>query len=121
MKEAISRLYAHIILFFQKSVKWYSMSSAGRAFSSIFKPFELDYKDTVEEIRLCSQTINEIAGAASRAELRVVHGIIKGQYKQSQQRDKRLQEMQTQLKNIQDKMDSSTTRLLQAATSEHYP
>lgn len=119
MKEAISRLYAHIILFFQQAVKWYSMSSAGRAISSIFKPFELDYKDTVEEIKLCSQTVNNIASAASRAELRDLHDIIKEQYTQDKERDKKLQQMQTELKSLQEKMVCSTTRILQAGTSKY--
>lgn len=117
MKEAISRLYAHIILFFQQAVKWYSMSSAGRAFSSIFKPFELDYKDTVEEIKLCSQTVNNIASAASRAELRDLHDIVKEQHKQDLERDAKLQQMQTQLKNLQDRWDVSNAHMIQIATS----
>jgi hypothetical protein len=116
MKEAISRLYAHIILFFQQALKWYSMSSAGRAISAIFKPFELDYKDTVEEIKLCSQTVNNIASAANRAELRDLHDIIKAQCKQDYERDKKLQQMQMQLKGLQEKMESSTTQILQAGT-----
>ncbi|KAH8590413.1 hypothetical protein B0O99DRAFT_691622 [Bisporella sp. PMI_857] len=118
MKEAISRLYAHIILFFQQAVKWYSMSSAGRAISSIFKPFELDYKDTVEEIKLCSQTVNNIASAASRAELRDLHDIIKEQYTQDKERDKKLQQMQTELKSLQEKM---FWNIVQTLRPEHTP
>src|ERR1700712_2813302 len=45
MKEAICSLYAHILLFFQKAVKWYNLGPAGRALSSLFKPFELHYED----------------------------------------------------------------------------
>lgn len=119
MKEAISRLYAHIILFFQQTVKWYSMSSAGRAISAIFKPFELDYKDTVEEIKLCSQTVNNIASSANRAELRDLHDTIKEQYKQDCERDKKLQKMQTQLNGLQERMESSTVQILQAGTGKY--
>jgi hypothetical protein len=79
MKEAIARLFAHIILFFQQAVKWYNMTLAGRAVSSIFKPLELNYKESLKEIKLCSQAVNNIANRASRAELRNIHTIIEMQ------------------------------------------
>lgn len=124
MKEAVSHLYAHIILFFQKSVKWYNMSSAGRALSSIFKPFELEYEDTILEINLCAQNVNDIASAASRAELRQVYNVqqkelearderLREMQEQLEARDERLREMQKQLKDIQEK----TCMFLQIATS----
>lgn len=116
MREAIARLYAHILLFFQQAVRWYTMGPAGRAFSSIFKPFDLDYKDTVEQIKLCSQTVNDIANASSRAEIRDIHITIQMQNRQLQERDKKLHEMQLQLKEIQSKIDSSTSQVLQVAT-----
>lgn len=73
MKDAIANMYAHIILFFQRAARWYNKSSAARALSSILKPFELEYQDTVEQIKLCSETINNIAHGASRAEIRDMH------------------------------------------------
>ena len=118
MREAIARLYAHILLFFQQAVRWYTMGPAGRAFSSIFKPFDLDYKDTVEQIKLCSQTVNDIASASSRAEIRDIHITIQMQNRQLQERDKKLHEMQLQLKEIQSKIDSSTSQVLQVSTSK---
>jgi hypothetical protein len=119
MKNAISRLYAHIILFLQQAIKWYSMSSAQRAVSSIFKPFELHYQDTVDEIKLCAQTVNDIAGMASRAELRDIHINIQRHHQQLQERDDKLLEMQVQLKEMHEKIDVSTSRILQAATSQY--
>jgi len=73
MKKAISMLYAHIIRFFQKAVKWYNRSPAGRAFSAMVKPFELSLKDIVEKINSCSRTVDQIASAAAKAELRMLH------------------------------------------------
>ena len=49
------------------------MGPARRVVSSISHPFELNYEDTVEEIRLCSQTVTDIANSAGRAELRDIH------------------------------------------------
>jgi septal ring factor EnvC (AmiA/AmiB activator) len=117
MKEAIARLFAHIILFFQQTVKWYNMTPAGRAVSSIFKPLELDYEESLKEIKLCSQAVNNIANGASRAELRNIHTIIEMQNQQLKERDERLHEMQKQLNHIQEKIDISTTSILQVATS----
>lgn len=78
MKDAISRLYAHILKFLLRAVKWYQMSPAGRAFSAIRKPFDLDLKDIVEQVWLCSERIEKIASTASKAELRDVHLKISG-------------------------------------------
>lgn len=119
MKHAISRLYAHILLFLQQAIKWYNMSSAGKAVSSIFKPFELHYQDTVDEVKLCAQMVNEIAGMASRAELRDVHIMIQSLEQQLRERDAKLLAMQVQLKDIQEKFDISTSRILEVATSQY--
>jgi hypothetical protein len=119
MKDAISRLYAHIILFLQQAIKWYNMSQAGRAIYCILKPFELSYKDTVDEIKLCVQTVNEIAGMAGRAELRDMHISIQMQQQQSRERDAKLHEMQAQLKDIRETIDDSTSRVLQVATCQY--
>jgi hypothetical protein len=73
MKEAISLLYAHIIKFLQQAVKWYQMGPASRAFFAVRKPFDLDLKNTIENISACSKTIDQIAVAANMAELRDVH------------------------------------------------
>ena len=121
MKEAISRLYAHILLFFQKAVKWYSRSSTGRALSSIFKPFELDHKETVDEIRLCARTIHNIASVASRAELRAINDKLKEQHIQDLERDAKLHEIQTQLKDLNESWHTSNTQIMQIATSELLP
>jgi hypothetical protein len=117
MKDAIARLFAHIILFFQQAVKWYNMSLAGRAVSSIFKPLDLDYQDSMKEIKLCAQTVNNIANRASQAELRGIRNTIQLQQEQLKERDERLHAMQMQLSTIQEKIDTSTTMILQIATS----
>jgi hypothetical protein len=103
VKDAISQLYAHIILFFQQAVRWYNRSSAGRAFSSIFKPYELEYEDTIEQIKLCAEAISDMASAASRAEVRDMHITIQLMRREMQRRDQKLTEMQLQVRNTQRK------------------
>lgn len=119
MKNAISRLYAHILLFLQQAMKWYNMSPARKAVSSIFLPFELHYQDTVDEVKLCAQMVNDIAGMANRAELRDVHITIQSLDQQLRQRDSKLLEMQVQLNHIQEKLDISTSTILEVATSQY--
>jgi predicted phage tail protein len=119
MKEAVSRLYAYIILFFQRAVKWYNMSSASRAIASIFKPFELDYKDTVEQIKLCSETVDKIASASGRAEVRDMHIMLQLQQEMLSRRDEKLEDMQKQMKDMQHQMNTTTdkvSQILQVAT-----
>jgi hypothetical protein len=73
MKEALSRLYAYIIKFFQQAVEWYKLSTTSRAVSSIFKPFELSFKDTCDKVNESSRMVDDIANAAVKAEIRDLH------------------------------------------------
>jgi vacuolar-type H+-ATPase subunit H len=119
MKEAICSLYAHILLFFQKAVKWYNLGPAGRALSSLFKPFELHYEDTVKQIRLCAETIEQIASAAARAEIRDINIMLQLQSQAQKERDQILQEMQAELKAMQFKTYNRVTEVLQVATGKN--
>jgi hypothetical protein len=97
MKDAIANLYAYIIRFSQRAVIWYNKSSAGRALSSILKPFELDYQDTVDQIKLCSETINNIAHGTSRAEIRDMYIMVQLIHGNLQGMQKKLHQIQVQL------------------------
>lgn len=126
MKEAISRLYAHILLFFQQAVKWWNMGPAKKAVSVILKPFELDYKDTVEQIRICAKTVDDIANAAARAEVRDINIILQLQGKKLQEREASLQQtyeklhdMQIQLRDVQTRIDNKVQSVFEVVTSEH--
>lgn len=110
-------MYAHIIHFFQRAARWYNKSSAGRALSSILKPFELEYQDTVDQIKHCSETINNIAQGASRAEIRdvnitvqLIHGKMKGI-------EKKLHNMQVSLDEKEFRMASHIDQVLQVAVA----
>jgi hypothetical protein len=70
MKDALSRLYAFVIRFLQLCVRWYSRSSLGRFFSGLKHPFKLDYEDLVEQIKVCSAAIEDLANAGLRVEVR---------------------------------------------------
>lgn len=111
------------MLFFQQAIRWYNRSSAGRAFSSIFKPYELEYEDTIEQIRLCAEAINDMASAASRAEVRDMHITIQLMRREMQRRDQKLTEMQLQVKDTQRKqlqMHETVNNSPQVANSEFF-
>jgi hypothetical protein len=73
MRDAISRLYVHVLLFFQQAIKWYNQKRIKRVLSAVFSPFELKYKDTVDQIQECAKAINVLATSKSHAELRYMH------------------------------------------------
>ena len=113
MKDAVASLYAHIIHFFQKAARWYHKSSAGRALSSILKPWELDYQDTVDQVKLCSEVINNLAHGASRAEIRDMHIKIQLIHGNLQEMQQTLHSMQVQLDDKDLKMVSQIDQALQ--------
>jgi len=115
MKDAIGRLYAHILLFFQSALKWYRAHPFQRAVRSIIKPYDLEYKETVEQIELCAQNVNEIASAANRAEIRDMHLTIQEMQSEMHNRDQKLLAMQHELRQLYSKTDDSVSRILQVA------
>ncbi|KAM3070521.1 hypothetical protein ACMFMG_010342 [Clarireedia jacksonii] len=115
MKDAIASLYTHIILFFQRAARWYNKSSAGRALSSILKPFELNYQDSVDQIKLCSETISNIAHGASQAEIRDIHITVQHVHGNLQGMQQKLLDMQLQLDKKELRMTSHIDQVLKVA------
>lgn len=109
-----------MLLFFQGALRWYSRSPAGRTFSTIFKPYELTYQDTVEKIRVCAQAVSDIANAVSRTEVKDMNITIQLMRRDSGRREEKLREMQTQLRQTQEvqlKTERSVKDMLQVVTS----
>lgn len=70
MRDAISRVYEQIMRFLLQALKWYDKGRIGRALSVIISPYELEYKDIVEQIEQCTSTIRHLAMLKSQAEIR---------------------------------------------------
>ncbi|KAE9368087.1 hypothetical protein N431DRAFT_417137 [Stipitochalara longipes BDJ] len=117
MKDAVASMYGHIIRFFQRATRWYNKSSARRALSSILKPFELEYQNTVDQIKLCSDTINNLAQGASRAEIRDVNIIVQLIHGKMQGIEKNLHNMQVQLNEKDFRIISHIDQVLQVAVA----
>lgn len=73
MRDAISKLYAYILLFLQNAVQWYSAGRLRRAMYTFSRP--LLFGDIVAEINSCTAAIEAIANTSSHAELRALTAV----------------------------------------------
>lgn len=67
------------MLFCTKAVKWYNHKSPTRIVLSVVHPYELSWKDNVEQIRYYSSALENRSSGAMGAELRDVHILIQSQ------------------------------------------
>lgn len=73
MHEAVSLLYAKIMEFVVKAIKWCKKGKARHAIAAIAHPFELKFKNIIDEVTRRSRVVDELANAASKAEIRDLH------------------------------------------------
>ncbi|KAL6407249.1 nacht domain protein [Ilyonectria robusta] len=73
IQQAVSMVYAKIIEFSIRAIKWYKKNKLKHSITSIIKPFSLSFKDIVDEISDRSRTVDELASAAAKAEIRDLH------------------------------------------------
>jgi hypothetical protein len=76
IKAAVSILYAHIIAFMERALKWYNQGIFKHIISAVFNPFPLAFQDLLEQIGSCSQTVDQLAVSASQAEMRDMHFLL---------------------------------------------
>jgi hypothetical protein len=110
MKDALSRLYAYVIRFLHLCVRWYSRSSLGRFFSGLKHPFKLDYQDLVEQIKVCSAAIEDLANAGARVEIRDISTIQAIHHSQ-------FMDLYSKLLKKYDWMENSLKQILEVTTS----
>lgn len=73
MKEAVALVYAKIIEFELLAVKWYKKGKLMHSIAAVVNPFSLSFKDIIEDITQYSRRIDQLASAASKAEIRDLH------------------------------------------------
>ncbi|KAH7084903.1 hypothetical protein BKA63DRAFT_4973 [Paraphoma chrysanthemicola] len=110
MRDALSRLYAYIILFLRLCVRWYNRSPLGRLWSALKSPYELDYKELVDQIKVSSAAVEDLANAGARAEIRDIRTI--QDLAQAQ-----FTEFYNKLLEKQERFETSIIQLMQVATS----
>ena len=92
MRDAVSRLYAHVLLFLQNAVEWYNKGSLRRALGSITGP--LAFEDTIANIRTCTKAIDAIANTSSHIHISEINTTVKAQ-------DRKLHDMQAKMNETQ--------------------
>jgi hypothetical protein len=112
MRDALSRLYAYIIVFLQLCVKWYNRSSLGRLWSALKAPFELEYQCLVDQIKLSSAAVEDVANAGARVEIRDIRTIQDLHHAQ-------FVKFYNNILDRQAKLEESMTQLVQVATSSN--
>ncbi|KAI0876417.1 hypothetical protein GGS24DRAFT_513777 [Hypoxylon argillaceum] len=73
MQEAVSQVYAKIVEFSVLAIKWYKKGRFSHSISALTKPFSLKYKPLLDDITDRSRRVDQLANAASKAEIRDLH------------------------------------------------
>lgn len=73
MLEVMARLYAKIMQFLMKVIKWYKRPPIKHAIDAVFKPWPLSYKDIKDEIMELSGQVDDLASVGSKTETRNLH------------------------------------------------
>ncbi|KAI1321372.1 hypothetical protein F5Y16DRAFT_388897 [Xylariaceae sp. FL0255] len=105
MQEAVAQVYAKIVEFSILAIKWYKKGRLSHTISSLANPFSLRYKPILEEITERSQRVDQLANAASKAEIRDLHIRLLGL-------DKRLAQMTEMMLAQQQHQDFQAQTLL---------
>ncbi|KAH8881712.1 hypothetical protein GQ53DRAFT_773125 [Thozetella sp. PMI_491] len=118
MKDAVASLYAHILLFLQQAIKWYNVGPAGRALTALFKPFELSYQETVDQIMLCAKAIDDIAGIYAKVEIRDISVLLQDESRKLTEREQKLHDMQVKFSIAQAELSAAVGTILQIVSRE---
>ncbi|KAK7953073.1 hypothetical protein PG988_013767 [Apiospora saccharicola] len=70
MRKAVARLYAAIIKFATRALRWYQQGKGKHLLSAIASPWSLHYEEELRDIDQSSRSVQDLAQSASRAELR---------------------------------------------------
>ncbi|KAK7961160.1 Nacht domain protein [Apiospora saccharicola] len=76
MREAVALLYAQIIEFALMAVRWFKKGKIMHSVAAIVHPFKLSFGPVIDEISELSRRVDELANAASKAEMRDAHAKI---------------------------------------------
>ena len=70
IREAVARLYAAIVKFALRALRWYQQGRLMHIASTIASPWALGFEEEFAEIERNSNSVEELAQSAARAELR---------------------------------------------------
>ncbi|KAI9687108.1 MAG: hypothetical protein M1822_002519 [Bathelium mastoideum] len=90
MKRVVEELYALLILFYQRALKWYQANKFKHIASALLKPFRLEFADLVERINPQARSIESVAITMAHQEIRSIYSLV--QQCLSEQRALRLEQ-----------------------------
>ncbi|KAH7125898.1 hypothetical protein EDB81DRAFT_201955 [Dactylonectria macrodidyma] len=70
MRENAAKLYLHIIEFATRAIKWYEKRRILKAVSALSSPFQLKFRDIIEDLLDTSRSIDRLALSMSQVEAR---------------------------------------------------
>lgn len=73
MREALARLYAAILKFIVRSIRWYRKGRMQHVLTSIANPWSLEYESELREVEQHARSVDKLAQSGSQAELRDAH------------------------------------------------
>ncbi|KAI1298944.1 hypothetical protein F5Y03DRAFT_386486 [Xylaria venustula] len=73
MREAVARLYALLMKFLLRALRWYRHGRVVHLLSSIANPWGLEFEQELGDVERQARVVDELAQSASRAELREAH------------------------------------------------
>ncbi|KAI3320473.1 hypothetical protein HD806DRAFT_506518 [Xylariaceae sp. AK1471] len=73
MRNCVASLYAKVIRFVSKALKWYNKNKYQHAISAIVHPYNISFKDIIDDIAECSRRVDELANTVNKAEIRDMH------------------------------------------------
>ncbi|KAI9662250.1 MAG: hypothetical protein M1821_008416 [Bathelium mastoideum] len=90
MKRVVEELYALLILFYQRALKWYQANKLKHIASALLKPFRLEFGDLIERINTQARSVESLAITMAHQEIRSIFGLV--QQCLSEQRALRLEQ-----------------------------
>ncbi|CAM1509515.1 Fc.00g032540.m01.CDS01 [Cosmosporella sp. VM-42] len=72
MQEHVARLYTHIIEFTTRAIKWYEKRRTLKVLSALSSPFQLKFRDIVDDILETVRCIDRVALSMSQVEVRQI-------------------------------------------------
>ncbi|KAI0908787.1 hypothetical protein F4823DRAFT_597280 [Ustulina deusta] len=70
MREAVARLYAVLLKFLLRALRWYRHGRVMHVLASIANPWSLEFEEELGDVERQARAVDELAQSASRAELR---------------------------------------------------
>jgi hypothetical protein len=80
LKENVEELYALLIKFYQRALRWYSAGPLKHLMKSFTRPYNLEFADIVAQVNVRARLVDDFAVAMAHRELRALHNLVHETY-----------------------------------------